>query len=147
MFMVFSVLNVKKYSSEWWFNILLYIVWGQVLLSFVRPVLNMLPVIRNFTDFLMPLIIIVPILFSLPYILKNLKFFDYLFYLLIVFIYFLNFTFYPENTEFLMERTYSFLCLALPVYFVGRLINVEHVEQGLSAISKLCIYIFALYLH
>ena len=62
-----------------------------------------------------------------------------------LFIYFLNFTFYPENTEFLTDRTYSFLCLALPVYFVGRLIDIEQVEKGLTTISKLCIYIFALY--
>ena len=143
--MIFNVLNVKRYSSEWWFNILVYVVWGRVLVSFVRPVLNMLPVIRNFTDFLMPLFVIVPLLFSLPYILKNLKIFDYLFYIITIFIYFLNFTFYPENTEFLMNRAYSFLCLVLPVYFVGRLINIEHVEKSLATISKLCVYVLALY--
>ena len=143
--MEFNVLNVKRYSSEWWFNILIYVVWGQVLLSFVRPVLNMLPVIRNFTDFLMPLFVIVPLFFSLPYILKKLKIFDYLFYAIILLMYFLNFTLYPENTEWLIDRAYSFLCLVLPVYFIGRLINFENVEKGLATISYLVIYIYVLY--
>ena len=143
--MEFNVLNVKRYSSEWWFNILLYLVWGQALLSFVRPVLNMLPIIRNFTEFLIPLFVIVPLLFSLPYFLKNLKIFDYLFYIIIVFIYVLNFGFYPENTEFLMDRIYPFFCLTLPVYFIGRLTNLEQVEKGLTTISYLVIYISALY--
>ena len=137
--------SIKRYSSEWWFDVLVYIVWGQALLSFVRPVLNMLPVFRNFTDFLIPLFVIVPLIFSFPYIFKKLKVFDYLFYVIIVFIYFSNFAFYPENTEFLEDRAYPFLCLALPVYFIGRLINIERVENGLTTISKLCIYIFALY--
>lgn len=143
--MEYNALNVKRYSSEWWFNILIYVVWGRVLLSFVRPVLNMLPVIRNFTDFLMPLFIIVPLLFSLPYILKKLKIFDYLFYIIILFIYFLNFALYPENTELLTDRAYPFLCLTLPVYFVGRLTNLESVEKKLGTISYFVIYIFALY--
>lgn len=138
-------INVKRYSSEWWFNILVYVVWGQTLLSFVRPVLNMLPIIRNFTEFLIPLFVIVPLLFSLPYFLKNLKIFDYLFYIIIVLIYVLNFGFYPENTEFLMDRIYPFFCLTLPVYFIGRLTNLEQVEKGLTTISYLVIYIFALY--
>lgn len=143
--MIFNELNVKRYSSEWWFNILVYVVWGQTLLSFVRPVLNMLPVIRNFTDFLIPLFVILPLFFSLPYFLKKLKIFDYLFYILTVFIYYLNFALYPENTELLIERAYSFLCLVLPVYFIGRLINFENVEKGLATISYLVIYIYALY--
>ena len=143
--MEFNVLNVKRYSSEWWFNILIYVVWGQVLLSFVRPVLNMLPIIRNFTEFLIPLFVIVPLLFSLPYFLKNLKIFDYLFYIIIVFIYVLNFGFYPENTEFLIDRIYPVFCLTLPVYFIGRLTTLEQVEKGLATISYLVIYIYALY--
>lgn len=143
--MIFNELNVKRYSSEWWFNILVYVVWGQTLLSFVRPVLNMLPVIRNFTDFLIPLFVILPLFFSLPYFLKKLKIFDYLFYILTVFIYYLNFALYPENTELLIERAYSFLCLVLPLYFIGRLINFENVEKGLATISYLVIYIYALY--
>lgn len=143
--MIFNELNVKRYSSEWWFNILVYVVWGQTLLSFVRPVLNMLPVVRNFTDFLMPLFVILPLFFSLPYFLKKLKIFDYLFYAIILVVYFFNFALYPENTEFLIDRAYPFLCLTLPVYFVGRLTNLEHVEKGLATISYLVIYIYALY--
>lgn len=143
--MIFYELNVKRYSSEWWFNILVYVVWGHTLLSFVRPVLNMLPVIRNFTGFLIPLFVILPLFFSLPYFLKKLKIFDYLFYAIILLIYFLNFLLYPENTEWLIDRAYSFLCLVLPLYFIGRLINFENVEKGLVTISYLVIYIFALY--
>ncbi len=143
--MQFHVLNVKKYTPEWWFNILVCVVWGQTLLSFVRPVLNMLPVIRNFTDFLIPLFVILPLFFSLPYFLKKLKIFDYLFYAIILVVYLLNFAIYPENTELLIDRAYSFLCLVLPVYFIGRLINVENVEKGLATISYLVIYIYALY--
>lgn len=143
--MQFHVLNVKKYTPEWWFNILVCVVWGQTLLSFVRPVLNMVPIIRNFTDFLMPLFVIVPLFFALPYILKKLKIFDYLFYAIILLIYLFNFSLYPENTEWLTNRAYPFLCLVLPVYFIGRLINLEHVEKGLTIISYMVIYIFALY--
>ena len=63
----------NKFSSKYWFNILVYIIWGHALIPFVRPILNMLPVIKNFTEFIIPLIIIIPSILALPYFLKNLK--------------------------------------------------------------------------
>lgn len=115
------------------------------LLDYVRVVVMHLPVINSLSDFVIPIVMVIMILLSLKLFIKRLSVSDIFFSLVVICLYLMTYVFYPENTTFLDETSFSFLICSLPYYFVGRIIDYEKVAKPLyvlSVISIICMTLF-----
>ncbi len=142
-----SIFSAKRWSQDWWAQLFLTILWGIALLGYVRGIINHLPILNNFTDQIEIAIVVIPMLFSLPYFLKHLKIADCVFLLIWIIIYLLSY-FNVNNTEFLNSYAYTFLCTVLPFYLVGRFFDFNALFRPCVIISAglillTCFYSFS----
>lgn len=121
-------------------DLLFLIVWVRfTLLDYVRVVVMHLPVINSLSDFVIPIVMVIMILLSLKLFIKRLSVSDIFFSLVVICLYLMTYVFYPENTTFLDEISFSFLICSLPYYFVGRIIDYEKVAKPLYVLSVISI--------
>jgi len=145
-----NITNIKTLfiHKDVFTNIFVGIMWGYMLLNYVRGVVNHLPFLNNYTDEIERTCVILPLILSLPNLLNKFAVFDYLFYVFLAALYFLNYALHPENTNYLNENIYTCLCIATPMYFIGRIMDIEKYFKLMTIISIICIYIsFYYFLH
>lgn len=111
-----------------------------MLYTFLRGVINHLPVLKDFTDELIFIIFLVPILSSLPALIHKFCWADYLFYILLVTLYFSSYIFFPENAEHLTEHALPCVFLVFPYYFYGRIVDIDRSSDIFALLSAICIY-------
>lgn len=133
--------DITKMSSM----IIYMIAWGTMLLGYWRGINNHIPILRNFTDELEWMIILIPLFFSLPSFAGKLRAFDYLFVSGCLLFYLLNFVLYPQNDDFLYNRLFNFAVITLPVYFVGATIDIRNLYGVFFTISCIAILFCAFY--
>ncbi len=126
-------------------NALICIVWAFSLLGYMRGVINHLPVLGEYTDEIEVLIVVLPLLASLPILINRFALHDYLFVLLFIFYYGLTYAVHPENGAFLNKYAFESLCLALPGYFIGRLIDIRRFFHTFVLLSGVCVLMNAFY--
>ena len=127
------------------FNLLMCMVWGTPLIGYARGIINKIPIMGNHTDFIIIGMEVIIIVFSLPYIVRKLKFGDILFYVLWLVLYLGSMILFPENTVALEGRMFRCLCTVIPYYFMGRLLSIEKFEKPFYYLSLLCILLSAFY--
>ena len=129
-------------------NILVCIIWGYMFMGYLRGIINHIPVLKDYTDQIEVACFVVPLLLALPALLSRFLLFDYFFFGAMVMVYILNYCLYPENTIYLNNHAFDCLCLAFPMYFIGRVIDIEKYYNVFFVISAVCI-VFTLfyYLH
>lgn len=132
------ILPAKRWTSEWWLQLLLCVVWAKSLIGFFRGVLLKIPVIGEFTDQIELLIYCIPLVCALPSIIRKLQFFDFLFYLAWVCYLLVSYNIAVDTTK-IEESSVNFLFSILPLYFIGRLIDYPKVEKAFTLISIVCI--------
>ena len=138
-------LLAKKWTSEWWAQCFLCILWGMLLLDYMRGIINHLPLLNNYTDEIETLVVTIPMICSIPYFIKRLKPLDYVFITVVALIYGLNFVIYTQNIPYLENHAYSFLCTVLPFYLVGRILELHKLETLFFYVSVIAILISAFY--
>ena len=126
-------------------NFIICIAWGAILLGYWRGINNHIPVLRNYTDEIEWMIVVVPLVLSLRSWSKILKIRDVLFVLCCIFFYVLNFLIFPENEPYLSARFFSFSILVLPYFFVGVALDLKKYLNVFYFISVLSIGICAFY--
>lgn len=126
-------------------NALICIVWGSMLLYYLRGIVNHLPVLGNYTDEIEIATVAFPLLLSIPVIISRLTIADYLFYIAWLLYYALNFVIFPDNTDYLINNAFQCLCLAVPCYYIGRLIDIDKFHNAFIIIAAMCIVMDAFY--
>ena len=126
-------------------NFIICIAWGAILLGYWRGINNHIPVLRNFTDELEWMIVVVPLAFSLKYWSKILKVKDIVFVLCCISVYLLNYIIFPQNEQFLGDRFFRFSILVLPYFFIGIALDVKKYLNALYGISVISIGFCAFY--
>lgn len=124
---------------EIFLNFFVCLIWGNMLLGYLRGIINHIPVIGDYTDIVIVLVVLTPLILSLPVLLNKFCIFDYLFFLLMVVAYFLNYAFHPDNVEYLNKNIFDCLCIATPLYFVGRILDIDRYYKVMTLISIICI--------
>ena len=125
-------------------NILVCIIWGYMFMGYLRGIINHIPVLKDYTDQIEVACFVVPLLLALPALLSRFLLFDYFFFGAMVMVYILNYCLYPENTIYLNNHAFDCLCLAFPMYFIGRVIDIEKYYNVFFVISAVCI-VFTLF--
>lgn len=126
-------------------NIFVCIIWGNMLLGYTRGIINHLPLLNDYTDEVVMAIVVVPLILSLPLLMNKFTVLDYTFFLFLLVIYLTNYAIHPENTEYLNKNFFNCLCIATPMYFWGRIIDIDKYYSIFTLISIMCIAISAFY--
>lgn len=127
------------------FNAVYLIVWGSVLLGYWRGINNHLPILGTMTDELEWCIVLIPILLSLPKLLKCIKTSDHIFVFACFILYVMNILLYPQNEDVLLERLFNFSILTLPYYYIGVSLDIKRFYKSFYYISVIAIYMCAFY--
>lgn len=139
-----SILNISKWKLNP-FDIMIYVLWGMSLLGFWRGINNKIPILKNFTDELEVAIIVVPIVLSLPRIIRLIKPIDLVFCTGFILLFLLNYIFYPENIVALDERCLRCLFTVMPFFIYGRMLDIEKYFKGFYLISAFAILLTVFY--
>jgi O-antigen ligase len=115
------------------------------LMNYVRIMWMRLPVIGKFHESLVPTIIVISILLASNKLLRRIKKRDFVFYSVLLFVYLMNYVWFPDNEPFLDEYFYSFAILALPYYFAGVSFDIRKCWSDLFRVSFISIICFGLF--
>lgn len=116
-----------------------------MLIFYVKGVINHLPVLKDYGDECLFILVLTPVLLSLPSFLNKLCFFDYLFFFINVLSYLSCYVFFPDNSEWLTEYVFMCTCCVFPFYFIGRALDIDKAYNIFVLLSALCIYIDLLF--
>ena len=127
------------------FILLVTMFWCSGLLGFVTAVVERLPLVSIISPYFIPALCVFSVLVSLSYISKHICFVEILVYIVLVVLYLLNYVIFPENVVSLDRYAYYFLIGALPLYYVGKSIDVRKIDQVLYVASIFCVVVTAFY--
>ena len=94
------VIRIPKLKAEHFFGMFLLLFWGKdILFSYVSAVLIRIPYVKYIANFVIPTLMLVCLLFSLPYLSKTILWKDLLFAFSVGIVFLLHILLYPENVE------------------------------------------------
>lgn len=114
---------------------------GMLLQDVARAIFIHLPGCSVLGEYFVPAVIIILLFFSLPTIVKQIRFWDVLFYLVIAALYLMNYTWHPENVIILDQYKSIFLYDALLYYFVGAVLDFESLKRPMYYVSLTTLYV------
>lgn len=126
--------------------VLYLLLWARYpLFEFIIGLCYHVPLFSSFSA-QVPLILIITVLvFSIPYIIRRIKFVDLLLYLLIAGFYLLNKDRNTENAEALEYYLIPFLLMSMPYYFVGLSWDLRKLWRYMYYVSLLSIFLEGAY--
>lgn len=133
------------FTRETLLTLLLCVVWSSMLFTYARGIINRFPVIGDNPDIILVAMVVIPTLLALPSLLNKFCLADYLFYLLLVFYYGVNYVFYPDNVQWLDENALTCIFCIYPYYFIGRVLDIDKMYNKLVLLSAVCIYMDLFY--
>lgn len=133
-------------SSELAFRFLMMAFWtNNTVLIFARAFFSRLPIIGSLSPYLLPVLFIVLIGMSLPYMAEKIKGKDLLFYFGIVALVALSLVFFRDNAAYISVELWRILGLSVPIYFLGVCYDSEKEKKDLfwaSLVSVVLIYLY-----
>lgn len=131
------------------FRILLALLWTQhTAMIFVRAIVQRLPVVNIFADYVVPAAIVLALLVSIPWFIKNIRGVDVLFYLGFVVLFIMTMLLFKDNVEVLEEQWWQILISAVPFYFVGLAYSHTACSRDLfycSVVGVISVFIYQLF--
>lgn len=138
---------IRQYilSREVFFNLLIFLMWGYMLLAYYRGFVGMVPVIGNHQDVAEVALVSVIVLLGLPAMLNRMSPSDWLFLSGCTCVYVLNLGLFPDNYDVLLKNMFPTLCLVAPFFLMGRTLDIDKYLRPMLTISTLCILLDAFY--
>lgn len=136
-----SALSFSKHP----FNLLCMIAWGYILLGYWRGINNKLPLLKEFTDELEWLIVLIPFFLSIKQLRYKLKVGDMLLWIGCFVFYLFNFIIFPSNQDALEQHLFQFAFVALPYFLYGIVLDINKFLKPLFYISLASITITLYY--
>lgn len=128
------------------YRILLALLWTQyTVLDFVRVVISRIPYIGALSEIFIPTCIILALVASLPWFVKNIRSTDTLFYVGIVVLYLVTMIAFPNNKEFMLENWWRILIATSTFYFVGLAYSHTNCSRDLFWCSVAGVFFVFLY--
>ncbi len=140
-----SELAVQYSKTEYQRIYLAALIWGVDLIGYVKAVVMRLPLLNLFSAIFIPAVIIVSIFVCLPGVSRKIRKGDIIFFVLCLAVYLSQFLLFPENDEALSEHFPIVFFSALPMYFIGLIIDTRQSLKVLEYVSTAYILIGAFY--
>ncbi len=128
------------------YRILLALLWTQyTVLDFIRVIISKIPYIGSLSELFIPTCIILALIASLPWFVKNIRGTDTLFYVGIVVLFLVTMIAFPDNKEFMAENWWRILIATSSFYFVGLAYSYTNCSRDLFWCSVASV--FFVFLH
>lgn len=122
------------------FHWLLLLLWARdPLWDFITGLSLRIPLINMFYESIIPIVIVFLIICSARKVLSIVKLKDFVFVVVVVAFFYLNYIFFPQNQQALDEYSTTFVWASLPYFLFGLLINIESDDQPFYVVSILSI--------
>ena len=132
-------------TREVFFNLLILLMWGHLLLTYFRGFIGMVPVIGDYQMESQIVLVVCIFLAALPSVINRMAVIDWLFLASCLCIYLLNLGIFHNNYDFLVEKMFPTLCIVVPYFIMGRQLDIKKYLSPMMFISTLCIAISAFY--
>lgn len=132
-------------TREVFFNLLMFLMWGNMLLAYMRGFVGFVPILKDYQMEVEAVVVTCIILAALPAMLNRMAVIDWIFLCGCLGIYLLNMGIFPDNYDPLVENMFQTLCLAIPFFLFGRMLDVKAMLKPMTMISTLCILMDAIY--
>lgn len=138
---------IREYilTREVFFNLLIFLMWGSMLLAYMRGFVGMLPVIGNYQAEAEAVVVACIVLLALPAMLNRMAGIDWMFLMGCLCLYVMNLGVFPDNYDVLLQNMFPTLCLTVPFFLFGRVLDVKAYLKPMTMISILCVLMDALY--
>ena len=112
---------IKEYilTREVFFNILIFVMWGYLLLAYFRAAIGVLPVIGNYQLEAEAVLVTLIVLAALPAVINRMATIDWLFLLGCCGIYIINIGIFHTNYDILIKNIFPTLCITIPFFVMG----------------------------
>lgn len=142
-----SNVNIRKYifSNEGLLYILIAFVWANPIVKIFNAVFLRIPILSEYGPYADIIVTTAIALLSFSAIIKHLRLQDLLIWLLLIFVYLLQFIrpgLSDIVNEQLTENAYLVLFWTIPMYFVGCILDINKVHKLLFWASVICICYF-----
>lgn len=125
---------------------MMVLLWAFYLINYLRGFLLHAPIVSEFTDVIVALVIGIPIVCSLPFITKQVVIYKCFFiYIGLCVLYILNEVIYPENIQILDKNLCRCLFTSFPFIMYGCLIDIRKYFNAFYLTSIVCIILDAFY--
>ena len=132
-------------TREVFFNLLILLMWGHLLLTYFRGFIGMVPFIGDYQMESQIVLVVCIFLAALPSVINRMAVIDWLFLASCLCIYLLNLGIFHNNYDFLVEKMFPTLCIVVPYFIMGRQLDIKKYLSPMMFISTLCIAISAFY--
>lgn len=113
--------------------------------SYARGVLLRIPYIKYTADYFFPILTGICLLLSVHYLIKALTWPDVIFVMSVLLIFMVHMLVYPENSDYLLSISGTFLATVLPMYLIGVCFDMDKHIKLLYYASLLNIGLFVMY--
>ena len=131
------------------FRILLALLWTQyTVMIFARAIVQRLPFFNVFADYIVPVAIILALLLSIPWFIKNIRGVDVLFYLGLVVLVIFTMVVFKNNAEIISEQWWRILISSGAFYFVGLAYSHKNCSRDIfwcSLASVVAVFVYQLF--
>lgn len=122
------------------------LLWGIMLIGYIRGIINHLPFLNHYTDLIELILIIGPIILSIPRLFKiNNTIHGLALYVLFSAIYLVSYLTHPENSIILDKELFRCLITVFPFVIIGCVLDYENCEKHFIYISVACILVSSIY--
>lgn len=139
-----KVIRSRSISESWLF-LLLTCTMAPSLAKIFCAIAGRMPVINFAAEYFDIIVTVIALIFSLPFFNRKLKKEDVLLYLTALFIYLLQYIFFPENTRYLNDYFVRSMLVAVPMFFIGRIWEVKQYDRFFYVISLIGIVWMSFY--
>lgn len=131
------------------FRILLALLWTQyTVMTFVRAVVQRIPYLSVFADYIVPMAIVLALIVSIPWFIKSVRGVDVLLYLGLVILVIFTVVVFKNNAEIIEEQWWRILISSAGFYFVGLSYSHKNCSRDLfwcSAASVSLVFLYQLF--
>lgn len=132
-------------TREVFFNLFMFLMWGSMLLAYMRGFIGFLPVLGNYQKEVEAILVICILVAALPSILNRVAIIDWAFLLGCAGFYILNLGVFHDNYDVLIEKMFPVLCTTIPFFLFGRMLDIKAFIKPMTTISTVCVLMDALY--
>lgn len=140
-----KLLRQYIFTREVFFNLLMFLMWGNMLLAYMRGFVGFIPGMKNYQDEAEMVVVTCIVAAALPAMINRMATIDWMFLFGCTGIYLLNMGVFVNNFDPLVENMFHTLCLTIPFFLFGRMLDVKVMLKPMTIISALCILLDAVY--
>lgn len=116
-----------------------------MLLAYMRGFVGFIPLLKNYQMEVQIVVVTCIVVVAIPAIINRMTAIDWFFLSGCLGIYLLNMGVFTANHDVLVDKMFQTLCLVIPFFLFGRMLDIKDFIKPLTFISTICVLIDALY--